>query len=109
MSNAEQLCPVETTLKLISNKWKPLIIKELMTGTKRSSELEKSLVGVSRKVLTENLRSLEDTGLLARNIYPEIPPKVEYSLTPLAESLIPILLEMSEWGTHYLAYNHKQS
>ena len=84
-------CPVETTLTLISNKWKVLILRDLMTGTKRFGVLKKSLGQVSQKVLTAQLREMEADGLLTRTVYPEVPPRVEYTLTELGCSLKPIL------------------
>ncbi len=94
-------CPVETTLSLIGNKWKVLIIRELLTGTKRFGELKKSVGNVSQKVLTAQLRSMEECGLLIRTVYAEVPPRVEYSLTDLGQSLKPVLDAMSEWGNGY--------
>lgn len=91
------------TLKLIGDKWKVLIIRDLLTGTKRFGELKKSLGNISQKVLTSNLRSLEENGLLIRKVYAEVPPKVEYTLTDLGYSLKPILDSMSTWGTEYMA------
>lgn len=79
-------CPVETTLTMISDKWKVLILRDLLTGTKRFGELKKSLTGVSQKVLTSQLREMEENGLVERKAYPEVPPRVEYSLTPLGRS-----------------------
>ena len=96
-------CPVETTLTLISSKWKVLILRDLLTGTKRFGELRRSLGGVSQKVLTAQLREMEDSGLLTRTVYPEVPPRVEYALTALGESLRPILDAMWDWGTAYQA------
>ena len=84
-------CPVETTLTMISDKWKVLILRDLLTGTKRFGELKKSLTGVSQKVLTSQLREMEENGLVERKAYPEVPPRVEYSLTPLGRSLQPIM------------------
>lgn len=98
-------CPVETTLTLISDKWKVLILRDLMTGTKRFGELKKSIGGVSQKVLTAQLRQMEDSGLLIRTVYPEVPPRVEYTLTELGCSLKPILDAMQNWGEHYKAYD----
>ena len=95
-------CPVAITLSLISDKWKILILHELSTGTKRPCALKKSLTGISQKVLTEKLRSLEEHGLILRNSYNEVPPKVEYSLTLLGDSLMPILTEMYHWGNQYI-------
>lgn len=94
-------CPVEVTLTLISNKWKVLIIRELLTGTKRFGELRKSLGDISQKVLTENLREMEKDSLIQRDVYPEVPPKVEYSLTKLGYSLKEILDIMFIWGEKY--------
>lgn len=94
-------CPVETTLTLISDKWKVLIIRDLLSGTKRFGELKKSIGGVSQKVLTSQLRQMEESGLLVRNVYPEVPPRVEYTLTELGYSLKPILDAMWEWGEEY--------
>ena len=87
-------CSVEITLSLISNKWKILIIRDLLDGTKRFGELRKSINGISNKVLTYNLREMEEDNLLIRKIYPEVPPKVEYSLTETGYSLKPILESM---------------
>ena len=84
-------CPVETTLTLISDKWKVLIIRDLLTGTKRFGELKKSVGSVSQKVLTAQLRQMEESGLLVRKAYPEVPPRVEYTLTELGRSLKPVL------------------
>lgn len=94
-------CPVETTLTLISDKWKVLILRDLLTGTKRFGELKKSIGGVSQKVLTAQLRQMEESGLLTRKVYPEVPPRVEYTLTELGYSLKPILDAMWAWGEEY--------
>ena len=94
-------CPVETTLMLIGNKWKVLIIRDLLTGTKRFGELKKSIGKVSQKVLTTQLRDMEESGLISRKVYAEVPPKVEYSLTDLGKSLQPLLNAMLQWGTEY--------
>ena len=96
-------CPVETTLTLISDKWKVLILRDLMPGTKRSGELKKSIGTVTQKVLTAQLRQMEQSGLLTRTVYPEVPPRVEYTLTDLGYSLKPILDAMWDWGTAYQA------
>lgn len=87
ISDALPACPVETTLTLISDKWKVLILRDLLTGTKRFGELKKSLNGVSQKVLTSQLRQMEASGLLTRKVYAEVPPRVEYTLTELGYSL----------------------
>lgn len=94
-------CPVETTLTLIGNKWKVLIIRDLLTGTKRFGELKKSIGSVSQKVLTSQLRAMEEDGLIHREVYAEVPPRVEYSLTELGLSLKPILDAMIIWGNNY--------
>ena len=94
-------CPVETTLTLISDKWKVLILRDLMPGTKRFGELKKSVGNVSQKVLTAQLREMETSGLLTRTVYPEVPPRVEYTLTDLGRSLKPILDAMQSWGEAY--------
>lgn len=96
-------CPVETTLTLIGNKWKVLILRDLMPGTKRFGELKKSLGTVSQKVLTAQLRDMEADGLLIRTVYPEVPPRVEYTLTDLGMSLQPVLASMQSWGESYKA------
>lgn len=96
-------CPVETTLTLISDKWKVLIIRDLMPGTKRFGELKKSIGGVSQKVLTAQLRQMEESGLLTRTVYPEVPPRVEYTLTELGNSLKPVLDALWDWGEGYKA------
>ena len=98
-------CPVETTLTLISDKWKVLILRDLMPGARRFGELKKSLGGVSQKVLTAQLREMEGSGLLTRTVYPEVPPHVEYTLTELGRSLKPVLDAMQAWGEKYKAQN----
>lgn len=94
-------CPVEMTLQLIGDKWKVLIIRDLMTGTKRFNELMRSVTGITQKVLTSHLRAMEADGLLTRKVYPEVPPRVEYTLTETGYSLRPILDTMSSWGMWY--------
>ena len=103
ISTAEKLlaCPVETTLTLISDKWKVLILRDLLPGTKRFGELKKSIGHVSQKVLTAQLRQMEQSGLVNRKVYAEVPPKVEYSLTDVGYSLKPILDAMWTWGGEY--------
>lgn len=96
-------CPVETTLTLIGDKWKVLILRDLLPGTKRFGELKKSIGGVSQKVLTAQLRDMEENGLVNRKVYAEVPPKVEYSLTDLGHSLKPILDALWNWGEEYKA------
>ena len=107
MQTAKELpaCPVETTLMLIGDKWKFLILRDLMTGTKRFGKLKKSIGSVSQKVLTAQLRDMEANGLVHRQVYAEVPPRVEYSLTELGRSLKPILDAMWTWGEGYKAQN----
>lgn len=96
-------CPVETTLTLIGDKWKVLILRDLLSGTKRFGELKKSIGSISQKVLTAQLRAMEESGLLTRTVYAEVPPRVEYTLTELGKSLHPILDAMWNWGEGYKA------
>ena len=93
-------CPVATLLMLIGTKWKVLIIRDLLCGTKRFGELQRS-IGCSQKVLTDNLRELESNGLIFRKVYPEVPPRVEYSMTKLGTTLSPMLESMATWGNNY--------
>ena len=110
MQQAKELpaCPVETTLTLIGDKWKVLILRDLLPGTKRFGELKKSIGSVSQKVLTAQLRDMEAKGLVHRQVYAEVPPRVEYSLTDLGRSLKPILDTMWTWGEGYQAQNRAQ-
>ena len=98
-------CPVETTLMLIGDKWKVLILRDLMDGTRRFGELKKSIGTVSQKMLTAQLRDMEEKGLLTRKVYAEVPPRVEYTLTETGYSLKPILDSMWAWGADYKAKN----
>ena len=100
-------CPVETTLMLIGDKWKVLILRDLMPGTKRFGELKKSIGTVSQKVLTAQLREMEAQGLVSRKVYAEVPPRVEYTLTETGCSLKPVLDAMWAWGEGYKAKNEK--
>lgn len=100
-------CPVELTLSLIGNKWKFLIVRDLLVETKRFSVLKRSIGHISQKVLTDNLRQLEASGIVKRQVYAEVPPRVEYSLTPLGQSLDSVLDAMITWGDHYKSqYRH---
>ncbi|BAZ09465.1 putative transcriptional regulator [Calothrix sp. NIES-4071] len=99
-------CEVESTIKVIGGRWKVLIIRELM-AVKRFGELQRALPGITQKMLTQQLRELEDDGIVRRQVYPQIPPKVEYSLTPLGETLKPLLYAMHEWGVKYLQQQSK--
>ena len=98
-------CPVATTVQLIGNKWKLLILRNLLVRPWRFNELQKSLEGISQKVLTESLRSMECDGIVIRTVYAEVPPRVEYSLSELGETLRPILDAMQAWGTEYKQNN----
>lgn len=95
-------CAVETTLKIIGGRWKVLILRELLQETKRFNQLHRSLPGITQKMLTQQLRELEQDGVVHRHVYQQVPPKVEYSLTPLGESLEPVLLSMHNWAVNYL-------
>ena len=94
-------CPVATTVSIIGSKWKLLIIRNLLTRPWRFNELKKDLEGISQKVLTDSLRSMEEDGIIIRTVYPEVPPRVEYALSELGESMRPILDAMQKWGAEY--------
>ena len=94
-------CPVATTVQLIGNKWKLLILRNLLVRPWRFNELQKSLEGISQKVLTDSLRSMESDGIITRTVYPEVSPRVEYALSELGESMRPILDAMQAWGNDY--------
>lgn len=94
-------CPVATTVALIGSKWKLLIIRNLLQRPWRFNELKRDLTGISQKVLTNSLRSMEEDGLITRTVYPEVPPRVEYALSDLGQTLKPILDSMVEWGNAY--------
>jgi len=94
-------CPVEATLEVIGGRWKALVIHELLGGTRRFSELHRALVGVSHRTLTKQLRELESRGVIRREVYRQVPPKVEYSLTPLGRSLHPVLTTMHDWAVEH--------
>ena len=95
------VCPVAITVSLIGSKWKLLIIRNLLERPWRFNELKKNLEGISQKVLTDSLRSMEEDGLITRTVYPEVPPHVEYALSDLGETMRPILDDMKKWGTWY--------
>ncbi|MDY6805138.1 MAG: helix-turn-helix domain-containing protein [Cyanobacteriota bacterium] len=98
-------CPVEITLKVIGGRWKVLIWRELFPGVKRFNQLQRDLKGITQKMLTQQLRDMEANGIVHREVYLQVPPKVEYSLTPLGESLKPIIDEMHNWGLEHLNRN----
>ncbi len=101
MAKVYTSCPVEYTASIISNKWKIIILRDLITGTKRYNELNRSVVGISAKVLTQNLKDLEQDGIVNRKVYPVVPPKVEYSLTSKGQELKSVLDAMREFGLKY--------
>lgn len=101
MTKVYTSCPVEYTASLIGNKWKIIILRDLLTGTKRYNELTRSVTGISPKVLTENLRDLEQNGIIKRTVYPVVPPKVEYSLTEKGNDLRNVIEQMREFGLKY--------
>lgn len=101
-------CPVATTVQLIGNKWKLLILRNLLARPWRFNELQKSLDGISQKVLTDSLRSMEADGIITRTVYPEVPPRVEYALSELGESMRPILNSMQAWGENYKAMKEQE-
>ena len=109
MKTKEELpeCPVATTVQLIGSKWKLLIIRNLLARPWRFNELRKSLEGISQKVLTDSLRSMEEDGIITRTVYPEVPPRVEYALSDLGESMRPIIKAMEEFGLDYKALADK--
>ena len=94
---------VETTLSMVGDKWKILVIRELLEGTKRFGEIKSGLGTITQKVLTQNLRELEERGLIRRQVYAQVPPKVEYTLTKMGQSLQPVINAMANWGNHYRA------
>lgn len=109
MKTKEELpdCPVATTVSLIGSKWKLLIIRNLLVRPWRFNELKKNLEGISQKVLTDSLRSMEEDGIITRTVYPEVPPRVEYALSELGESMRPIIASMEAFGLNYKALTDK--
>ena len=103
MKTKEELpeCPVATTVQLIGSKWKLLILRNLLVRPWRFNELRKGLDGISQKVLTDSLRSMEDDGIITRTVYPEVPPRVEYALSELGESMRPIIKSLEDFGNYY--------
>ena len=103
MKRKEELpdCPVATTVSLIGSKWKLLIMRNLLVRPWRFNELQRNLEGISQKVLTDSLRSMEEDGIITRTVYPEVPPRVEYALSELGETMRPIIKSMEAWGTEY--------
>ena len=110
MKTKEELpeCPVATTVQLIGSKWKLLILRNLLVRPWRFNELRKGLDGISQKVLTDSLRSMEEDGIITRTVYPEVPPRVEYALSELGESMRPIIKSMEDFGNYYKSLAAKQ-
>lgn len=102
-------CPVERTLEVIGGRWKVLILRELFQGVRRFGQLHRALHGITQKMLTQQLREMEEDGIIHREVYLQVPPKVEYSLTPLGESLKPIIDSMHQWGVRHLHEQTKES
>lgn len=102
-------CPVATTVQLIGSKWKLLIMRNLLARPWRFNELQKNLEGISQKVLTDSLRSMEADGIVTRTVYPEVPPRVEYALNELGESMRPIINSMEQWGLNYKKFTENKS
>lgn len=107
-ADGRSTCAVEATLNVIGGRWKVLILRELLEGVKRFNQLHRSLHGITQKMLTQQLREMEEDGLVHREVYLQVPPKVEYSLTPLGQSLQPILDVMHHWGVDYLNYKQQR-
>ena len=101
-------CPVATTVALIGSKWKLLIMRNLLARPWRFNELKRDLAGISQKVLTDSLRSMEADGIITRTVYPEVPPRVEYALSELGESMRPVIKSMEEWGKAYKQNNQEE-
>lgn len=101
-------CPVATTVALIGSKWKLLILRNLLARPWRFNELKRDLAGISQKVLTDSLRSMEADGIITRTVYPEVPPRVEYALSDLGESMRPVIRSMEEWGKAYKQNNQEE-
>jgi DNA-binding HxlR family transcriptional regulator len=101
MSKKVVSCPVERTLEIIGGRWKVMVIHELLQGTRRFSELERALIGVTHRTLTQQLRELEQFGIVRREVFGEVPPRVEYSLTPLGATLQPVLMAMHQWAVDH--------
>lgn len=101
-------CPVATTVALIGSKWKLLILRNLLARPWRFNELKRDLAGISQKVLTDSLRSMEADGIITRTVYPEVPPRVEYALSELGESMRPVIRSMEEWGKVYKQNNQEE-
>lgn len=104
-TNQNKICPCALTISLLSSKWKILIMRDLLKGTQRYTDLNHSVIGISQKMLTQSLKELENDGLVNRKVYPEVPPRVEYSLTATGKSLRPVIGALNDWGTEYIKHS----
>ncbi|MDD6432837.1 MAG: helix-turn-helix domain-containing protein [Lactobacillaceae bacterium] len=104
-SNQNEICPCALTISLLSSKWKILIIRDLLKGTQRYTDLKHSVIGISQKMLTQSLKEMESDGLVNRKVYPEVPPRVEYSLTATGKTLRPVIGALNDWGTQFIKNN----
>ncbi len=103
MVKRPELCPVETTVRIVGGRWKAAVLEQLFQGTKRFSELKRGIVGITQRSLAQQLRELQNTGIVERTVYPDRPPRVEYAVTPLGKSLRPLLDAMCHWGKSHSA------
>jgi DNA-binding HxlR family transcriptional regulator len=101
LNNRDYICPVEAVIDILGGKWKLLILRELMSGTKRFSQLRRAIPNITQKMLSKQLRELEERGIVKRTVYPQVPPKVEYSLTPIGKKLSKVFDAMHQWGVEY--------
>ena len=107
--NSSTWCPVSTTLRVIGGKWKPVILWEMANGTVRFGQLKRAISGITQKMLTQQLRELEQDGVIWRKVYAEVPPRVEYGITTYGQTLRPVLSEMAEWGRNHVNQVSPQS
>jgi DNA-binding HxlR family transcriptional regulator len=103
MAKRPELCPVETTARIVGGRWKAAVLEQLFQGTKRFSELKRSITGITQRTLAQQLRDLQRTGIIERTVYPDTPPRVSYAITPLGKSLSPLLEAMCQWGKSHSA------
>lgn len=108
LNGREFHCPIELAVSVFAGRWKPTIICELLKGKKRYGQLKKNIVGINHKMLAEQLRELEEAGVVSRHVYPVVPPKVEYELTPLGEELRPVILQLIQWGKNFQTVAEEQ-
>lgn len=103
MAKCPELCPVETTARIVGGRWKAAVLEQLFQGTKRFSELKRGITGITQRTLAQQLRDLQSTGIIERTVYPDTPPRVSYAITPLGKSLSPLLEAMCQWGKSHSA------